>query len=209
MNKSRVFHVSLYQSAAQGRKPPRLPEYRSFKKSTTVLSDIGESAWENVQEPSLVVSAVCRALFISNISSFCRVLSTNWLYFNKILVCLALFLNGLPCWESRGSSLLHSLPSLSPGDLSLPKLQADWDLRHSEKWENKQLSHSPNSTFCLLFETSLAERAGCQYAGNELLHCWARMSRAVTPACHWEFCPCAGMKGHMLLHSHSGPCKGD
>lgn len=93
-----------------------------------------------MQELSLVVSAVCRALFISNISSFCRVLSPNWLYFNKILVCLPLFLNGLPCWESKGSSLLRSLPSLSHGDLSLPKLQADWDLRHSEKWENNSLT---------------------------------------------------------------------
>lgn len=65
------------KSGAQRRNPPLLPRFKSCKRSTTVLSDIRESAQGNVQKQRRFVSAGRRALFISNISSFCRVLSPN------------------------------------------------------------------------------------------------------------------------------------
>lgn len=142
-----------------------------------------------MQKPSPIIPVIPRTLFISNISPFCRVLRHNCI--------LASFLSVFPCFsmgcraESIGSSLLHSC---SPGDFSLPKLQADWDVWHPEKWENKWLSHSTVPIALLACPVSPAGL--CVLT---VLSPWALQGCG-------QLCPSAPVRDTCFA-THSGPCE--
>lgn len=178
-----------------GGNPPGFPKSKSWKQSAAVLSDIRESAQDNVQKPTLIISAVCTALFISNISSFCRVLSTNGLYFNKILVCLPLFLNGLPRWESKAA---FSIP-FPPSSLGISPSPNCRQIEMSGIQRSGKTANSPTVPIALF--------TSCE-TSDGLWHGRDGTCRDVTSAWHREFCPCDHMRRHVLLHSHSGPRAG-
>lgn len=133
------------------------------------------------------------------ISSFTILLSPNWLYFNTILACLPLFLNGLPCCREQREQPPPCIPCSSPGDHSLPKLLADWDVWHPEEGEKQLALAVPMPLFASSFKagwlSSLAastQSISCCMAGFR-----CKELGTISSGCHSEFCYCAGIERHL------------